>query len=126
MDTFAADSAPFPRRRLVWTVLFAASLGPALAIAPGAWQLWTLLVVPDLALFVEIGRALERGQLHPRAVPLYNTLHHPLGPVALAAASTALGPAWLAAALAWLAHVAVDRAAAYGPRDARGFVTRGR
>ena len=32
------------------------------------------------------------------------------------------GPAWLAGALAWAAHVLLDRAAGYGLRDRTGFI----
>ncbi len=124
MQAIAEQISPVPLRRLVWAALFAGSLGAALALDAGAWQLWALLVAPDIALFAGIGRGLEKKQLHPRAVPLYNALHHPAGPVVLGLASIALGPAWLAGALGWLAHIAIDRAVGYGPRDTRGFIGR--
>jgi hypothetical protein len=41
-----------------------------------------------------------RGQLHPRAVPLYNLLHRPIAPVALTAAAVALDTTLLVGALA--------------------------
>jgi Domain of unknown function (DUF4260) len=122
MQAIAEQISPAPLRRLAWAALFAGSLGAALAIDAGAWQLWLLLVAPDIALFAGTGRGLEKKQLHPRAVPLYNALHHPAGPVVLGLASIALGPAWLVGALGWLAHIAIDRAVGYGPRDARGFI----
>jgi Domain of unknown function (DUF4260) len=124
MQAIAEQISPAPVRRLAWAALFAGSLGAALAVDAGTWQLWVLLVAPDIALFAGIGRGLEKKQLHPRAVPLYNALHHPAGPVVLGLASIALGPAWLVGALGWLAHIAIDRAAGYGPRDARGFIGR--
>lgn len=124
MQAIAEQIVPVPLRRLAWAALFAGSLGAALALDAGAWQLWALLMAPDIALFAGIGRELEKKQLHPRAVPLYNALHHPAGPVVLGLASIALGPAWLAGALGWLAHIAIDRAVGYGPRDARGFIGR--
>ena len=82
------------------------------------------IMAPDLALVLGIGRGLAPGQLHPRAVPLYNALHHPAGPLALGAlaatgiagASAGLG----VAALAWGFHIAMDRAAGYGPRTPDG------
>src|SRR4051794_6423972 len=44
-------------------------------------------LAPDLALLYSIAPGLAKGQLHPRAVSLYNTLHAFHGPVALAAAA---------------------------------------
>jgi hypothetical protein len=86
------------------------------------WQLWVAFVLPDVALLAGAARGLERGQLSPRAVPLYNALHHPAGPlVAIVIAAAVLPDAWLAAALAWGAHVAMDRAAGYGLRTREGF-----
>ena len=38
----------------------------------GLWQLVGFAALPDLALVLGIGADLERGQLHPRAVSLYN------------------------------------------------------
>jgi len=46
------------------------------AIEHGAgWQLAAGALGPDVALFIGIGSGLEKGQLHPRAVRLYNLLH---------------------------------------------------
>jgi hypothetical protein len=87
----------------------------------GAWQTWVALIVPDVALLLGISPGLERGRLHPRAVPLYNALHLPLGPVALALVSVWLGEAWLAGAFAWGAHIAVDQALGYGLRTRDGY-----
>jgi hypothetical protein len=95
--------------------------GALLLAGPGAWQPWVFAVAPDLALFAGIGRGLAPGQLHPRAVPLYNALHRLVGPAALAVASIWLGEVWLAAAMAWAAHVALDRAVGYGLRTPEGF-----
>lgn len=125
VSSLAARHVSVPFRRLTWAAVFAGSLVTAVVLHADAWQLWALLVVPDTALVVGAGRGLEKGQLHPRAVPLYDALHRPTGPLALAIASIALGPAWLAGALAWLAHIAIDRAVGYRPRDRRGFI-RGR
>ncbi len=86
------------------------------------WYAVIFAVAPDLALFAGMSPGIERGQLHPRAVPLYNALHNPAGPLLLGvAAALGLGMPWLVAALAWGAHIAVDRAAGYGPRTAEGF-----
>ena len=85
------------------------------------WLVVVFLLGPDIALFLGIGSGLEKGQLHPRAVPLYNALHRYWGPAALALASIFLPEGWLAAALAWAVHVSVDRTVGYGLRTPEGF-----
>jgi hypothetical protein len=87
----------------------------------GLWQLLVFAVLPDIALFLGIGTNLDHGQLHPRAVPLYNTLHRFAGPVILGLSAFWAGAPWLVAALAWAAHIAFDRALGYGLRDRAGF-----
>jgi hypothetical protein len=78
---------------------------------------------PDVALFLGVGTGLEQGQLHPRAVPVYNAVHRFHGPAALVGLALAgvLGQAWLVAGLAWATHVALDRTVGYGLRTAEGF-----
>ncbi len=109
--------------RLAAAALAVALFALAIAVAgPGTWQLWVAFALPDAALLAGAARGLQRGQLAPRAVPLYNALHHPAGPlVAIVAAAALLPDAWLAGALAWGAHVAMDRAAGYGLRTREGF-----
>jgi hypothetical protein len=77
-----------------------------------------------VALVAGAGAGLERGQLHPRAVPLYNALHRFAGPALLAAAALTglLGAGFLVGALAWAFHVALDRAAGYHLRTRDGFI----
>jgi hypothetical protein len=89
----------------------------------GYWQLAAFGAGPDLALLLGAGAGLERGQLHPRAVPVYNLLHRFAGPVALLAlvVLAGLGPAWVVAALAWALHLAIDRTVGYGLRTKEGF-----
>lgn len=72
------------------------------------------------------GEGLERGQLHARAVPLYNVVHRVAGPVALAAlvALGVLPLGFLVGALAWGFHVTLDRALGYGLRTRDGFQRR--
>jgi len=116
-----------PAARAGTGALAAALLGTAIALAATTGATWPWVVAgaagPDVALFVGAGRGLDRGRLHPRAVPLYNALHHPAGPVLVAALCAAglldSGPA--AAALAWGAHIAMDRAAGYGLRTRDGL-----
>jgi hypothetical protein len=83
---------------------------------------------PDLALLLGVGAGLAPGQLHPRAVPLYNAVHRFWGPVALVTAASLglLGGGWLVAGLAWGVHVALDRSVGYGLRTREGFQQRGR
>ena len=113
------------RSRLAYGLL-ALLLGAALAatlLAPGGGgrQALAFALLPDLALLAA-APGLTRGQLHPRAVPLYNALHHFAGPLLLGlAALLGLGVPWLAGALAWAVHIVVDRAVGYGPRTPEGF-----
>jgi hypothetical protein len=85
------------------------------------WLVVVFLLGPDIALFLGVGSGLEKGQLHPRAVPPYNALHRYWAPAALALASIVLPEGWLAAALAWALHVSVDRTVGYGLRTPEGF-----
>jgi hypothetical protein len=89
----------------------------------GYWQLAAFGLGPDLALLAGMGAGLARGQLHPRAVPLYNTVHRFWGPVALlvVAAVAPLSAGYTIGALAWAFHIALDRAVGYGLRTADGF-----
>jgi hypothetical protein len=113
--------------RLVYAALAALLLvAIAFAIArhgTGYWQLAAFGLGPDLALLAGVGVGLQKGQLHPRAVPLYNLVHRYWGPLALAAAAAlALLPlGFLVGALAWGLHVSLDRAVGYGLRTRDGF-----
>src|SRR5262245_3085241 len=121
MNTALAHRFPIARR-VAYGALFAGSLAAAIAVSgAGTWQIWAFLVLPDVALLLGMGRGLERGRLHPRAVPLYNALHRLAGPVALGIASVCLGPEWLAGALAWAAHIFIDRSVGYGLRTRDGY-----
>jgi hypothetical protein len=115
--TTFTPSGPVARATLGFVGL--AAMGGAVAIiGPWTFALW---LVPDVALLFGWSRELNaQGRLAPRAVPLYNALHALLGPVALLAASTVLGPAALGAGLLWLSHVTVDRATGYGLRTRDG------
>ena len=107
--------------------LLALLLGAAVAallVGPGGGgrQALAFALLPGVALLGGIAPGLSRGQLHPRAVPLYNALHGPAGPLLLGVAALLwLGVPWLAGALAWAAHIGVDRAVGYGPRTPEGF-----
>jgi hypothetical protein len=92
----------------------------------GYWWFAAFIMAPDLALFLGFGKGLEKGRLHPRAIPLYNLLHRFWGPVALGALAIAtLIPSGFAiAALAWALHIALDRSIGYGLRTRDGFQQR--
>jgi len=112
-------------RRLVCTLLGLVLAGSATFEVAwhgvGLWQLLVFAVMPDSALILGMGADLDRGQLHPRAVPLYNALHRFGGPLLLGVAALWAGAPWLVAALAWAAHIAFDRGLGYGLRDRQGF-----
>ena len=81
-------------------------------------------ILPHLSVLAGIGQPHVRGQLAPRAVPLFNAMHYPPLPLAVAALGAAgvLSPFWLVGALAWLAHIVVDWALGDGLRSANGFL----
>jgi hypothetical protein len=108
-----------PTKRLAYAALTAALLGTAIAVMATQghmWQFFAFGAAPDLALLLGIGSGLAKGQLHARAVPLYNGLHRFAGPILLA-----LVPGFLVAGLAWGVHVALDRTVGYGLRSPDGF-----
>ncbi|WP_042371766.1 DUF4260 family protein [Streptacidiphilus neutrinimicus] len=85
--------------------------------------LWVCAVAPDVALLIGVAAAPTWKQMPSYAIRPYNTLHSPAVPAALlltAAVSRHRGTT--VAGLAWLAHIAIDRAFGYGPRDGEGFV----
>lgn len=113
-------------RRLAYAALAALLLAAAVfeAAKHGLWLPAVLgLIGPDVALAFGAGANLARGQLHPRAVPLYNALHAFWAPVALLALASAdiIGLGWFVAGVAWSAHIALDRAVGYGLRTPEGF-----
>jgi hypothetical protein len=89
----------------------------------GWWQFLAFGAGPDLALFAGIAPGLEKGRLHPRAVPLYNALHRFWGPLALAALAAfgAVSLGFFVGAIAWALHIALDRTIGYGLRTPDGF-----
>jgi Domain of unknown function (DUF4260) len=116
-----------PIRRTVYaaltTALLATIVAAVVAWGTGYWQLAAFLIGPDLALSFGVGRGLAKGQLHPRAVPLYNALHRLWGPAALVAftALAGLSRGYLVGAAAWALHIALDRTVGYGLRTRDGF-----
>lgn len=90
------------------------------------WQTVAFALAPDAGVLYGIAPGLARGQLHPRAVPLYNALHRFWGPLALAVAALAFGLplGYVAGALAWGVHVAFDRVIGLRLRAPDGFQRR--
>jgi hypothetical protein len=116
----------FTAKRLAYSILAvalaAAAVYEAVKHGTGYWQLGVFAIAPDVTLLFGAGPGLEKGQLHPRAVPAYNAVHRFWGPVALAvvAAFGLIPLGYLVGALAWGFHVALDRAVGYGLRTRDG------
>jgi hypothetical protein len=89
----------------------------------GYWQIAAFGTAPDLSLFYGASKGLAKGQLHSRAVGLYNLMHRFWGPLAMLvlAAFGLIGLGFLIGALAWAFHIALDRAIGYGLRTPDGF-----
>jgi hypothetical protein len=86
------------------------------------WPLVVFAILPDVSFLFGMSSGLARGQLHPRAVPIYNALHRYWAPGALIGVTFILqSPEYLAAGLAWWAHISFDRALGFGLRSREGF-----
>lgn len=105
------------------TAIAAAAVVASVAAGAPWWVAALAWAVPDVPLLFGMGRGMGYGRLHPRAVPAYNALHTPWGPVALAVLTAAAGfpPVPLAVVLAWTFHICLDRAAGYGLRTPDGY-----
>lgn len=86
-------------------------------------------VFPDVSL---VGAFAAQGRLKPSRVPLYNALHRLPAPIAIFAigvlvvlATGVAASSWwpiALAGLAWVTHIAVDRACGFGLRDSGGNI----
>jgi hypothetical protein len=126
MDTTLAarwGSARRPAHAALAALLLAALVTETVMHGTGLWQIAAFGIGPDRALLAGAGGGLARGQLHPRAVPLYNLVHRVWGPLVLVviAAAGVLPVGFLIGGLAWGVHVAVDRTVGYGLRSVDGF-----
>ena len=104
--------------------LAAAALAIAVVVTQHAswWQLVVFAIAPDITLVFGSGRGLERGKLAPRAVPFYNAVHRFWAPAVLVVLVLLLREfAWVAAGLAWCAHIGFDRSLGFGLRTPEGF-----
>jgi Domain of unknown function (DUF4260) len=126
--TALPTTAVHPRLRTVayavlGVLLLSALVRESITHGIDLWQIGAFTVAPDLALFYGMGHGLAKGQLHRRAVPLYNAAHRFWGPLGLAVlvGVGAVPHRFLVGALAWAVHVALDRTAGYGLRDRVGF-----
>ncbi len=119
-------------KRSGYAALAVGAFGAGLILAGVAtWQLWAFAIAPELLFLAGLGRGLRRGQLHPRAEPVYNAAHRPRPPLVFGGtlggltlldvlrSSVTIG--WLAGACAWVAHIGLDRALGFGLRDRQGF-----
>ncbi|MBB5077415.1 DUF4260 family protein [Nonomuraea endophytica] len=102
---------------LAFTVLEVVNHGvPALVTAIA------VVIVPDLTMFIG-AREGGNGRLSPKAVPYYNFMHRPWIPLVILVGYS-FGPIdfvpLFVAGLAWLLHVAADRAFGYGLRNPDG------
>src|SRR4051812_1599538 len=131
MSAMSTPAAAIPARgaggRVAYAVLaalaFAAVCLEIRSHSTGLWQALALGLGPDVALFYGASASLQKGQLHPRAVPLYNLLHRfwlPLGLIALASFDV-IPLGFFIGGLAWCFHIALDRALGYGLRTPHGF-----
>ena len=102
-------------------LLLLAAIAGCLVLGQGWWQLVAFGLAPDLALLAGAGSGLAKGQLHPRAVRLYNALHSYWGPLLLGLAAIVLPAGFLIGALAWAFHISLDRTVGYGMRTRDGF-----
>jgi hypothetical protein len=98
--------------------------GQAQAHAIGIVPLLIFTIVPDLPRLLGIGQPHAHGQLAPRAVPLFNLLHHPVLPLAVVALAAAgfLSPFWLVGAIAWLGHLVIGLGIGDRLRTPDGFL----
>ena len=84
-------------------------------------------IAPDLTFLTGLGDPVSKRMMSPRAVPYYNAMHRIEPPLILTvgigvliAPLGLLGIAAFIGGLSWMAHIAMDRTAGYGLRNADG------
>jgi hypothetical protein len=120
---------------VVWAALTAFVVFEVIQHGAGSWGVTLLLIgvavagfiAPDLTFLIGAGSPVEKGSLPIRAVPFYNAVHRFWLPLALTVVvGVVLAPLTTAtltvfvAGLSWMAHIAMDRTAGYGLRNADG------
>ncbi|MEV0495144.1 DUF4260 family protein [Streptomyces atratus] len=105
---------------LIWLVFETAKYGGWVIVAAVAG-----VVAPDLPFLVGIRGPHQHGRLSRRAVPVHNLLHRPVVAVVVMLACLVPGSPAVAVplfnfGLAWLVHIAADRALGFGLRTAEG------
>jgi hypothetical protein len=132
MNAQASSLAVQQRRRFrqghLWLIpglavgVYASTLAGHLGL--GLVPLLVFGIVPHLSVLLGLGQPHARGRLAPRAVPIFNAMHHPALPLVTVgiAAAGVLSPFWLVGGLAWLAHIVVDWGFGDGLRSADGFL----
>jgi hypothetical protein len=104
--------------------VFATGAAILMVVRQGAswWPPVVFAIFPDISFLAGMSGHVARGQLHPRAVPLYNALHRYWAPGVLVVITVLVrSPEWLAAGLAWIAHISFDRSLGFGLRTPEGF-----
>jgi membrane-bound metal-dependent hydrolase YbcI (DUF457 family) len=118
---------PFTHSRIVRgaiaLVLIAATIWVARRDDANGWIAMLFAIAPDFAFFAGIGQPVQKGQMPPRAIPVYNALHMLVGPIVLAGVALVLdrNMTLIGGALAWASHIMVDRTVGYGLRGRDGF-----
>jgi hypothetical protein len=106
-------------KKVAYLVLGLVAAGLAVEDVVTQNSIWLMLIIgavaPDLSLLAGMGPGLERGQIHPRAVPFYNAVHRFWAPSVLVAVSLFVAPYWTAFGLAF------DRSLGFGLRSPEGF-----
>jgi hypothetical protein len=87
----------------------------------GWWYALAFLVAPDMPLVFGMGGEAP-GRIKPAAVPFYNAVHRLIGPVALGAAAVWFSLGLFSGALAWAAHICIDRALGFRLRASDGSI----
>jgi deazaflavin-dependent oxidoreductase (nitroreductase family) len=114
------------RRRHLWVVpglsIAVYASGQAQQHELGLVPLLLFGILPHLPSLVGMGDPRPRGHISPRAVPLFNAMHHVGPPVALIALAVVgvLSPFWMVSGLAWLSHIVIDGAIEAGTRAPDG------
>jgi hypothetical protein len=80
-------------------------------------------IVPHVPALAGLVMPHAKGQMPPRAVPIFNALHDPMLPIVLLALGLAnvLPPIAIVGGLAWISHVMVDWALGNGKRTRDGY-----